>query len=405
MQTRMIVRAAVPFALGALVLAGCGSSSSGGKTGNGGGGNSGGSVAIGFQGPLSGGLSTLGINERNAVQLAIQQANDQHVLPYTLGFVQADDQGSAQGSPPAATKLTGDKSVVAVVGPSFSGASKAAGDIYKRAGLLMATPSATLPDLTTLGFTTFYRAIADDNAQGTPDADWIVKKAGKKNIFVVDDTSDYGVGLSKLFKAEVPKAGGKLAGTDSAPQTSTCVPGATGSTSQYGSEASKVKSSGADAVFYAGYDCDAALFVKALRSSGFTGLFMSDDGTESTTFTKNAGKAGEGTVASCQCSYAQGNPKAAKFVQDYKAKFGVDASTYSAESFDLTNAIISVLKGLGAHPTRSAVVQAFANVDYQGIANEVTFGPDHNLKSPHAYLWKDVNGKFQYVGDLQQLTQ
>jgi branched-chain amino acid transport system substrate-binding protein len=399
-KTKLVLRAA-PLAVAALALAACGGSSSGGKTSSGGGN---GKVAIGFQGPLSGGLATLGINERNAVQLAVEQANASHALPYTLGFVQSDDQGGAAGSPPAATKLTGDSSIVAVVGPSFSGASKAAGDIYKRAGLLMATPSATLPDLVTLGFSTFFRGIADDNSQGAPDADYLVKKAGKKNIFLVDDTTDYGVGLAKLFKAEVPKAGGKLAGTDEAPQTSTCVPGATGSTSQYGSEASKVVSSHADAVFYAGYDCDAALFAKALRSGGFTGLIMSDDGTKSDTYTKNAGKAGNGTIASCQCSYVQGNPKAQEFVKAYKARFGIDASTYSGEAYDVANAIISVLKGLGAHPTRSQVVSAFASVDYQGVTNEVTFDSNHNLKSPHAYLYKDVNGAWSYLGDLQQLV-
>ena len=400
----MIARAAVPIALGSVLLAGCGGSSSGGKSANKGSSGSG-SYAIGFQGPLSGGLATLGINERNGVQLAVQQANDQHVLPYTLTVIPSDDQGGAQGSPPAATKLTGDSKVIAVVGPSFSGASKAAGDIYKRAGLLMATPSATETDLTSKGFTTFYRGIADDNSQGAPDADYLVKKAGKKNVYVVDDTSDYGNALQKLFKAELPKAGGHLAGSDSAPQTSTCVPGATGSTSQYGSEASKVKSSHADAVFYAGYDCDAALFAKALKSAGFTGLFMSDDGTKSETFTKNAGAAGYGAIASCQCSYVQGNPKGKDFVAAYKAKFGIDASTYSAEAYDVTNAIISVLKTLGANPTRDKVVQAFGSVDYQGIANEVTFGPDHNLKSPHAYLYKDVNGTWQYLGDLSELNK
>jgi branched-chain amino acid transport system substrate-binding protein len=232
-----------------------------------------------------------------------------------------------------------------------------------------------------------------------------VKKLDKTKIYVVDDTSDYGVGLAKLFKAEVPKAGGTVVKSASDPQTSTCVPGATGSTSQYGSEASKVKSSGADAVFYAGYDCDAALFVKALRSAGYKGLFMSDDGTKSATFAKNAGAAGMGTIASCQCSYAQGNPKAAAFVAAYKAKFGIDASTYSPESYDLTNAIISVLKGLGSHPTRSAVVSAFASVDYQGIANEISFGADHDLKSPHAYLYKDDGTpNWQYLGDLTSLT-
>jgi branched-chain amino acid transport system substrate-binding protein len=362
-------------------------------------------VTIGFQGPLSGGLATLGINERNAVQLAIEEANKAHTLPYTLGFQQSDDQGGAAGSPQASSKLIGNAKVIAVVGPSFSGASNAAGKSYSKAGLLMATPSATETDLTSKGFATFYRAIADDNSQGAPDADYLVKKAGKKNVYVVDDTSDYGNALQKLFKKELPKAGGHLAGSDSAPQTSTCVPGATGSTSQYGSEASKVKSSGADAVFYAGYDCDAALFVKALRSAGYKGLFMSDDGTKSDTYTKNAGSAGEGTIASCQCSFIQGNPKGSTFVTAYKNRWGIEASTYSAEAYDLTNAIISVLKGLGSSPTRAQVVGAFGSIAYQGIANEVTFKPDHNLKDPHAFLYKDVGGKWQYLGDLAELNQ
>jgi branched-chain amino acid transport system substrate-binding protein len=403
-----MVRVAVPLALGAVVLAGCGGSSSGGKSTAGGGGNSGGGggkVSLGFQGPLSGGVADLGINERNAVELAIQQANANHTLPYTLGLVQADDQGGAAGSPPAATKLIGDSSVVAVVGPSFSGASKAAGKLYAKANLLMATPSATETDLVTLGFPTFYRGIADDNAQGRPDADYLVKKLSKKKVYVIDDTTDYGSALAKGFKAELTAAGGTLAGSGSDPQTSGCVAGQTGSTSQYGSEASKIKSSGAEAVFYAGYDCDFALLTKAVVGAGYTGTLMSGDGSKSGTYLKNAGKAGEGVLASCQCSYVLGNPKGKDFVAAYKAKFGVDPGTYSAEAYDVANAIISVLKGLGNKPTRAAVVDGYSKVDYAGITNEITFGSDHNLKSQHAYLYKDVKGAWQYLGDLTQLTQ
>jgi len=250
-DTKHVIRAAVPIAVGAVLLAGCGGSSSGGGGNNSG--NSGGKTfSIGYQGPLSGGNSALGINMNNGVKLAIDQANAQKVLPYTLKLVSADDQGSPQGSPTTAQKEIGDSSVVAVVGPAFSGATDAAGKIYGQAGLLIATPSATLPQLTKEGFPTFYRAVADDYAQGPPDADYLVKVAGKKKIYLIDDTTDYGKGLASAFKGEVSKAGGSLAGSDSAPQTSTCVSGATGSTSQYPSEASKVKASGADAVYYAG---------------------------------------------------------------------------------------------------------------------------------------------------------
>jgi len=399
-DTKHLVRAALPLAVGAVLLAGCGGSSSGG-----GGGGGAKSYTIGFQGPLSGGVADLGINERNAVQLAIEQSNANKDLPYTLKFVQSDDQAAADKSPPAARKLTGDDSVIAVVGPSFSGASNAAGRIYGAAGLLMATPSATLPDLVDHGFTTFYRGIADDNSQGPPDADYLVKVAGKKKIYLIDDTTDYGKGLAKSFKGELGNAGGSIVGSDSAPQTNGCVAGATGSTAQYPSEASKIKNSGADAVFYAGYDCDFALLTKAIRNAGYQGQLMSGDGSKSDTYLKNAKGDNEGALLSCQCSDIASNPKGADFVKAYTDKFGVPPGTYSAEAFDVTNAIISILKGLGDSPTRDAVVKGYASIDYQGLTKEIKFGPDHNLTTQTAYLYQVKNGKFDYLGDLPTLTK
>jgi branched-chain amino acid transport system substrate-binding protein len=398
---KYLVRAALPLALGAVVLAGCGGSSSGGS----GSGSSGKSFKIGYQGPLSGGNAALGINMKNGVQLALDQANTAKTLPYTLTLSPADDQGSADGSPPAAQKEIGDNSVLAVVGPAFSGATNAAGALYKAANMLIATPSATLPTLTDQGFTTFYRAVADDNAQGPPDADYLIKKVGVKHIYLIDDTTDYGKGLAAAFKAQATKDGAKLAGADSSPQTSTCVPGATGSTSQYPSEASKVKSSGADAVFYAGYYCDFGLLAKALRSAGFKGQLMSGDGSYDQHYISGAGAANaEGTLLSCQCSDIASNPKGADFVSAYKAKFGVDPGAYSAEAYDVANAIISVLKGLGSSPTRAAIVTAFGSVDYQGLTKEIVFGPDHNLKVQTAFLYQVKSGKLNYLGDLTQLT-
>jgi len=222
---------------------------------------------------------------------------------------------------------------------------------------------------------------------------------------LVDDTTDYGKGLAAAFKAEVPKAGGQIVGSDSAPQTSTCVPGATGSTSQYPSEASKVKSSGADAVFYAGYYCDFGLFAKAVRNAGYTGQLMSGDGSYDGGYIKGAGaKNAEGTFLSCQCSDIASNPKGADFVSAYKAEYGQDPGAYSAEAYDVTNAIIEVLKGLGDSPTRDAVVKAFGSVDYQGLTKEIKFKPDHDLFVQTAFLYKVVGGKMKYLGDLTDLT-
>ena len=43
----------------------------------------------------------------------------------------------------------------------------------------------------------------------------------------------------------------------------------------------KVAASGAGAVFYGGYDAQAALFAKALKTAGFTGVKMTGNGGKS----------------------------------------------------------------------------------------------------------------------------
>jgi branched-chain amino acid transport system substrate-binding protein len=388
-----------------LVLAACGSS--GGSSGGGGGGNKK-TYTIGFQGPLTGGNAALGINEKFGVQLAVNQANSAGNLPFKLAVATADDTGTGQGGPPAAQKLIGNSNVVAVVGPSFSGASDSTGNLYKAAGLLVVTPSATLPDITHHGFTTYYRAVADDFAQGPPDAKYLVNKVGAKKVYVVDDASDYGKGLAKAFSSTLTTlSGARKVGSDTAPQTSGCAPGQTGSTSQYPTLATKVKNSGADSVFYAGYYCDLALFAKALRGAGFTGQIMSGDGSKDSRYISGAGAAvANGSLISCQCSDINSNPNGASFISAYTSLAGQAPGAYSAEAYDVTNAIISVMKTLSGTITRASLVGAFGSVDYQGLTKTIQFvsASDHNLRVQVAFLYKVVNGKFSYIGNLSKLT-
>jgi branched-chain amino acid transport system substrate-binding protein len=400
---RRLLKVAVPLSL-AVVAAACGGSSGGS---NGGGGGNKPSYTIGFQGPLSGGNQALGINEQRGMHLAIKQANAKGDLPFTLAFLDADDQGTGKGSPSAARKLI-DGKVVAVVGPSFSGASNAAGPLFKQAGLLAVTPSATLPDVTKHGFTTFYRGVANDFAQGPPDAKYLANVVKAKKIFVIDDTSDYGKGLADAFKGELNTSGKSslMVGSDSGPQTAQCAPGSTGNTAQYPTLATKVASKNADAVFYGGYYCDLALLAKALRNNGFKGTIMSGDGSKDQLYITQAGAAvAEGSYISCQCTEITKTTGAEQFVADYKADSGADPGAYSAEAFDVTNSIISIMKGIGKDVTKASLLAAYPNVDFKGLTKSYKFGPDHELATQAAFLYKVEAAKLVFLGDLADLTK
>ena len=193
MLNRRLTLTVAPVIVLGLALSACSSSkksSSGGSSGSSGGNKP--SFTIAYQGPLSGGNAQLGLNMKWAVQLAVNEANAAGDLPFTLNYTEADDQGSGDKSPAAAQQLIDNKAVIAVVGPAFSGATKAAEPKFADANLATVSPSATSPTLADGGWSSFFRVVADDNAQGPADADYAVKKLGAKTIYAIDDASAYG---------------------------------------------------------------------------------------------------------------------------------------------------------------------------------------------------------------------
>lgn len=389
-------------AVGAMVLplaliAACGSSSSKSTPATGGsssGAAGGSTVTIGFQGPLSGPHSPqLGINGLNGVKLAVKQANDAKALPYTLKIDQSDDQGDAAGGPTAAKKLIDDK-VLAVIGPMFSGPTKASEPFFSQAGILSVTPSATNPTLTTLGFKSFFRVIAPDTVQGKAAADFIAKGLKVKKVFSLDDNTDYGIGLSKALEAGLKTDGVAVTHDGINP------------TKDYTSEATKIIGSKPDAVYYSGYYAEFGPLVKALRGKGYSGKLLSGDGSNDDLFIAGAGAANaEGAYTTCACGNANSDPAAASFVTAFKALNGEPPGTYSGEAYDATNALIQVLKGLGDKPTTSAVVAAYAKVDYKGLTKTIAFESNGEVKGGVVYIYQVKGGKRVVLGIASDLSK
>ena len=391
------IKVASLSAAAALALTACSNSKkdSGGGLNNtgsstGGGSNSNQTYKIGFQGPLSGDNQQLGINEVNAVQLAVDQANASGNLGFKLELVKSDDVGAAATAPAAAAKLLQDTAIVGVIGPSFSGATKAVGKTYAAANMALISPSATNATLTTSGYTTFHRVVPPDSVEGQQAADWIAKKA--KKVFVVDDLSDYGKGVADDVEKELKAKGSTVTRQ-----------GVDAKTTDYGAISQTVKSSGAEALFYGGYDAQAAQFAKALKSAGYTGLTVTGNGGKSSVFTKGSGEAGNGWYFSCGCLDATVAPEAKDFETAYQKAFNTPSSTYSPEAYDSANAMISVIKGLAAKGTvtRADVETGVNALDYKGITTQIKFLPSGEVALQVINLYKQEAGKIGLVGNIK----
>lgn len=396
MRKASVLRTTAIAAVAIAGLAACSNGSSNNSSGGLGSGSSSGASSnqtykIGFQGALSGDNQQLGINEINSVELAVKQANDGGKLPFKLEVVKSDDGGTPDKAPAAASALLQDNAIVGVVGPIFSGPTKAVGTTYAQAGMALISPSATNPTLTSSGFTTFHRIVAPDSVEAPQAADWLAKKA--KKVFVIDDTSEYGKGAGDGVRQELD--------AKKIPHQDQSVPA---STQDYGAVAQAVVSSGADAMFYGGYDAQAALLAKALQTAGFKGIAMGGNGVKSTVFTQNSGSAGDGWYFSCGCLDATTAPQAKDFTTAYRAAYNTDPSTYSPEAYDATNAMIQAIKDAQAKGkvTRASVEDAVKNLDYKGITTTVKFLPTGEVEQQVINLYKQTSGKIVLVGDIKQ---
>ncbi|WP_461027178.1 branched-chain amino acid ABC transporter substrate-binding protein [Streptomyces sparsus] len=365
------------------MLTGCGSDSGDGD---------GDTYKIAFQGPLSGENVQLGENMENGIKLAIDEANASGDYDFTIEYVPADDQGQPDKATAAAQKAI-DAEVIAVIGPAFSGPADTAAEYYADAGIPAVSSSATRPDLTTKGYETFFRAVPNDSAQGAGMAKYLKDNTDAKKVVVVDDKTDYGVGLADVAEKALKDAGIEAI-RQSAPQK----------TPDYSAAAKKVANTKADGMIYAGYYEDAGPFAKKLDEEGFDGVKVSGDGSNDMQFVKLAGDSANGWKLTCPCTDPTQEEATKAFAEDYEKEYNQAPGTYSAESYDVAKMIISEIAGLEGDVSNEALLESLKKVKYQGLTKEFSFDDKGEFTSQTIYLYEVKDSKIGYVGNIDELT-
>jgi branched-chain amino acid transport system substrate-binding protein len=210
---RTIIAATVAAAL---FVVGCGSSSSSSSSStssaaasaSSSGSSSSCTTSIAVEGPFTGPVAQVGLEQLHFAQLAVANDNKANGTNVTL------NQDDTQLTPSIATTKTQAiiaSPAVAVVGPSGSQEVEAVGPLLSRAGLAAVTGSATLPALASSGANkTFFRVVPDDDVQGPQDANYIVNHLKPKAVLIVDDDEAYSQGITKVMIPIMTKAGIKV---------------------------------------------------------------------------------------------------------------------------------------------------------------------------------------------------
>lgn len=343
-------------------------------------------IRIASQSPLSGPQSALGIGIRNGTELAINQLSGPiEALGFSVEYIPFDDQALPDIGVSNAQNIVADAAILGVIGHLNSGVAIPASEVYNSADLTMVSPANTNPTITDRGYPTVNRICGRDDFQGPTGAQFAFE-LGVTTVFVLDDTTAYGVGLADFFESTANDLGITVLGRQG-----------TAETANFDSIITPILSLSPDAIFFGGIYNQTGVFINQARAAGFEGFYISGDGSDSSEFAALAGEAGIGTLLTSTAGPASLFPSAAQFIADYTDAYGGPPITYATEAYDSTAVLLLAIEAAiedagGALPTRAAVAAAVREVEYDGLTGPISFDANGDRTYATYYILEVQSG-------------
>ena len=293
-------------------------------------------IIVGFTGPIE----SLTPAIAQGAELAMQEASESGILlgGQTVESVRGDSTCiDAAAATAAAERLVTSDKVAAIMGADCSGVTMAvANNVGIPNGVVMISPSATSPALSTLednGY--FFRVAPSDARQGQVLAD-ILKRRGVTNVAITYTNNDYGKGLADSFGAAFKAIGGTI-GLTAAHEDGKA---------DYSAEVGALAATGAEHLVVFGYvDQGGKGILQAALDTGAFSSFFGGDGMVGKSLIENLGEGVEGLVTTVPGSDSAG---AATFL-DIATAAGFDGSgPFVGESYDAAALIILAMQAAGS---------------------------------------------------------
>jgi len=345
-------------------------------------------VKIGHVGPVSGAQAHYGKDNENGARMAIDDLNAKGVTiggkKVKLELVAEDDAADPKQGTAAAQKLC-DAKVAGVVGHLNSGTTIPASAIYNQCGIPHITPSATNPKLTTQGFKTTFRLLANDNALGAGLALHAANNLHLKRVAVIDDRTAYGQGVAEVFAATA-----KSKGIEIVDQQYT-----TDKATDFMAILTAIKAKNPDGIFFGGMDPQAGPMLRQMEQLGMTNVkYFGGDGICTDKIIELSG--GAKTLGNVVC--AEGGSSLAKmpggtaWKARYDAKYPKQFQVYSPYVYDAVHVLVQAMVDAGSADPK-VYLPKLAAINYKGVTANIAFEPDGELKNPAMTLYMYKDGK------------
>lgn len=336
-------------------------------------------ISLGFTGPLE----SMAPAMRDGAELAMKEISDSGLLldGSTVTPVEGDSTcADAAAATATVERLITAEKVKGIVGGMCSGETIASlENVAKPNGIVMISPSATSPALSTIEDNDlFFRTSPSDARQGEVMSDIILDR-GIKNVAVTYTNNDYGKGLADSFQAAFEKKGGTVT-VNSAHDDGKA---------DYSAEVAALAAAGGDALVVAGYvDQGGSGIVRAALDTGAFDTFVFPDGMVGQQLVDNFKSEIDGSFGQNPAAEGEGRDKYVAMAKEA----GFDGTgAFSAEAYDAASLMLLAM----------AAAKSSDPAEYKGKIMDVANAPGEKiLPGELAKALEILNGggDIDYVG-------
>ena len=346
-------------------------------------------VKIGVAGPMTGANASFGQQYMKGAQAAADAINAAGgVNGEKIVLVAGDDACEPKQAVAVANRLVDQDKVAGVVGHFCSSSTIPASEIYSDAGIIAITPGSTNPQVTERGMKEMFRMCGRDDQQGIVAGDYIVDVLKGKKVAVIHDKDTYGQGLADATQIQLKKRG----------VAPVMYEGLTRGEKDFSALVTKIRSVGADVVYFGGLHPEAGPLVRQMREQGLKDVkFMSDDGIVTDELVTTAG--GAQYVDGVYMTFGA-DPRAlpdSKAVVDEFRKTGYEPEGYTLYAYASVQALAAGFNGAKSNKGDAAAAWLKAN-PVKTVMGEKSWDAKGDLKVSDyvVYQW-DATGKYKQL--------
>jgi branched-chain amino acid transport system substrate-binding protein len=345
-------------------------------------------IKIGISAPITGPNASFGAQLKSGTEQAVADINAAGgILGQKIVLSYGDDMSDPKEAISVANKFAA-AGVKFVVGPWNSGLVIPASEAYQNSGIVVITPAGTNPKITERGLWNVFRTCGRDDQQGAVAANYLLARFKGKKVAITHDETVYGRFMAAAFKRALNGGG----------VNEVLYEEVNFGKNDYSALVSKIRTSGADFVYWGGLHTEAALIVKQMRDRRVKATLVSGDGITTDEFATVGGPGVEGTLMTFPAAPRK-RPEAADVVKKMRDK-KIEPEAFTLYSYAAVEVIKQAAEQAKSLDPRKVADAIHSGTSFKTVLGSLSYDKNGDVTRPDyvMYVWrKQPDGKITYI--------